>query len=178
MKIYIVRHTAVGVSEVCYGQSDVPVKDTFEEEAKIVKDNLAGKSFDVVYSSPLTRAKLLAEYCVGDTEIRFDDRLKELNFGDWEMKKWNEMDMTEWEKDWINNVAPNGESFRQMYDRIASFLDEVKQKDYSSVIVFAHGGVINCFRVYFGETDLKGAFDRLADYGEILEFEIKYNTIN
>lgn len=170
MKIYIVRHTAVGVSGVCYGQTDVPLKDTFESEAEIVKQNLKGLQFDAVFSSPLSRAKRLAEYC-GFTDIRLHDRLKELHFGDWEMQEWDKIDMEEWDKDWIGIPAPNGESFKQMYNRIASFLDELKESDYSSVIIFAHGGVINCFRVYFGEADLKGAFDRMAEYGEIFEFE-------
>lgn len=171
MKIYIVRHTAVGVSGICYGQTDVPLKETFEQEAEIVKQNLKDIPYDAVFSSPLSRAKKLAEYC-GYTDIQLFDRLKELHFGDWEMREWDKIDMSEWEKDWINIPAPNGESFQKMYDRVASFINELKENDYNSVIVFAHGGVINCFKVYFGQTDLKGAFDNLADYGEIFEFTL------
>jgi alpha-ribazole phosphatase len=171
MKIYIVRHTAVGVSDVCYGQTDVPLKDTFESEAGIVKEKLKDIRFDAVFSSPLSRAKRLAEYC-GFADIQLYDRLKELHFGDWEMKEWDKIDMSEWEKDWINTPAPNGESFKQMYSRVASFIDELKKNDYSAVAVFAHGGVISCFKVYFGETNLTGAFDNIAEYGEVLAFEI------
>ena len=171
MNIYIVRHTAVDVSGVCYGQTDVPLKETFESEAEIVKQKLKDIPFDAVFSSPLSRAKRLAEYC-GYTDIRLHDRLKELHFGDWETREWDKIDMSEWEKDWINTPAPNGESFKQMYDRIASFLDELREKDYSSVAVFAHGGVISCFKVYFGETNLTGAFDNMAEYGEVLNFEL------
>ena len=171
MIIHIVRHTAVGVNGLCYGQTDVPLKETFESEAEIVKKNLKDVPYDVVFSSPLSRAKKLAEYC-GYTDIQLYDRLKELHFGDWEMQVWDELDMADWETDWINNPAPNGESFKQMYDRVASFIDELKETNYSSVIIFAHGGVINCFRVYFGETNLAGAFDNLAEYGEILKFEL------
>jgi alpha-ribazole phosphatase len=170
MKIYIVRHTAVGVNGICYGQTDVPLKDTFESEAEVVRHKLKDMRFDAVFSSPLSRAKRLAEYC-GYTDIQLYDRLKELHFGDWEMQEWDKLNMQEWEKDWINTPAPNGESFRQMYDRVASFLDELKESQYTSVVVFAHGGVINCFRVYFGEADMADAFDKPVEYGEILEFE-------
>lgn len=169
MKIYVVRHTAVGVNGLCYGQTDVPLKETFEQEAEIVKQNLKDRPHDAVYSSPLSRARKLAEYC-GYKNIQLYDRLKELHFGDWEMQPWDEINMTEWEKDWVNNPAPNGESFKQMYDRVSSFIEEIKKTGHSSVIVFAHGGVINCFRVYFGQTDLKSSFDQLAEYGEIFEF--------
>ena len=171
MKIYIIRHTAVGVNGVCYGQTDVPLKETFESEAKIVKQNLNGITFDAVFSSPLSRAKKLAEYC-GYENIQLRDRLKELNFGEWEMQAWDKIDMSEWEKDWVNTPAPKGESFVQMYDRVASFLNELKGQEHSRVAVFAHGGVINCFKVYFGKTNLAGAFDDLAEYGQISEFEL------
>ena len=53
MKIYIVRHTAVGVNGVCYGQTDVPLKETFESEAEVVKQKLQDLQFDAVFSSPL-----------------------------------------------------------------------------------------------------------------------------
>lgn len=171
MKIYIIRHTAVGVSGICYGQTDVPLKETFEEEAEVVKQKLKDIPFDAVFSSPLSRAKKLAEYC-GCTDIKLYDRLKELHFGDWEMQEWNKIDMSAWEKDWVNTPAPNGESFKQMYARVVSFLDELKNASYSSVAIFAHGGVISCFRVYFGQTVLKGAFDNMADYGEVLTFDL------
>ncbi|WP_108822412.1 alpha-ribazole phosphatase [Dysgonomonas sp. Marseille-P4361] len=171
MKIYIVRHTSVAVSGICYGQTDVPLKETFEAEAEVVKQKLKDVNYDAVFSSPLSRAKKLAEYC-GYTDIQLYDRLKELHFGDWEMHEWDKIDMTAWEKDWVNNPAPNGESFQHMYARVSSFIEELKETDYQTVIIFAHGGVINCFRTYFKETDLQGAFDKLVPYGEVLEFEM------
>lgn len=171
MKIYIIRHTSVAVSGICYGQTDVPLKETFEAEAEVVKQKLKDVNYDAVFSSPLSRAKKLAEYC-GYTDIQLYDRLKELHFGDWEMHEWDKIDMTAWEKDWVNNPAPNGESFQHMYERVSSFIEELKEFDYQSVIIFAHGGVINCFRTYFKETDLQGAFDKLVPYGEVLEFEM------
>ncbi|MFT3994331.1 MAG: alpha-ribazole phosphatase [Dysgonomonas sp.] len=172
MKVYIVRHTAVGVNGVCYGQTDVPLKDTFETEAEVVKQKLQNITHDAVFSSPLSRCRRLATYCGYGDELQLHDRLKELHFGDWEMHRWDDIDMSEWEKDWINNPAPNGESFQHMYERVASFLDELKEENYKEVIIFAHGGVINCARVYFKQTTLNGAFDQLAEYGEVLEFEL------
>ena len=41
MKIVLVRHTSVALpKEVCYGYTDVPLKETFEEEATVVERNL------------------------------------------------------------------------------------------------------------------------------------------
>ena len=54
------RHTAVDVPQgVCYGQTDVPLKPTFEMEATQTAAHLQGLSFDKVYTSPLTPGYLL-----------------------------------------------------------------------------------------------------------------------
>lgn len=172
MKIYLARHTSVDVpSGTCYGQTDVPLNNTFENEAEILKLKLKDKHPDAVFSSPLSRCIHLANYC-GYENIQLDDRLKELFFGDWEMGIWDELDMSAWQDDWVDAPTPNGESFRQMYNRVAEFLDELQKKNYESVLIFTHGGVINCTKVYFGRTDWRSAFDELPKYGELLEFEV------
>jgi len=171
MKIYLIRHTAVGIPPgICYGQTDVTLKETFEEEASIVKANLQDIEVNAVFSSPLSRCTRLAKYCGFDPEL--DDRLKELNFGDWEGEEWDKIDMSVWETDFVNPPVPNGESFMDMYSRIESFFEDLKQKDYHTVFVFAHGGVISCARVYFEKADIQETFDLMPQYGEIVEFEM------
>ena len=58
MEIILIRHTSVDVPRgTCYGQTDVPVRDTFEQEAELTRRSLEQfLPFDKVYSSPLTRA--------------------------------------------------------------------------------------------------------------------------
>ena len=87
MDIIMVRHTRVGVPKgTCYGWSDVPVADTFEQEATLTKSRLvevfADGNPDIVYSSPLMRARKLAAFC-GYESLVVDDRLKEMNMGEW-----------------------------------------------------------------------------------------------
>ena len=172
MKIYFIRHTAVDVpAGVCYGQTDVPLKNSFEEEAGIVKEQLKNMSPDAVFSSPLSRCTGLADFC-GFSNPQLDNRLKELNFGDWEGVKWDETNIDLWSADWINTPPPNGESFVQMYERIASFLEELKKETYDTVFIFAHGGVISCVRIYFKQIDFSEAFESVPKYGEIVEFEL------
>lgn len=173
MNIYIVRHTAVDVQEICYGQSDVPLKDTFESEAEVVKRNLPKVNFDAVYSSPLSRCTRLATYCGFADEMRLDRRLLEVNFGDWEMKRWKELDFSHWMRDRVNTVPPNGESLTQMMRRISNFYDDLGSNGHSNIMIFAHGGVINCTRHYFGEIELDGVFDNLVSYGEMLSFKLR-----
>lgn len=176
MKVTLIRHTRVGVEKgTCYGWSDVPVANTFEEEAAKVKADLVryGK-FDKVFSSPLTRAHKLATYC-GYPDARLDARLKELNMGEWEMKKFDEIEddnLHKWYDDYMHTAATGGESFSQLYARVASFLNELKQRDYDNVAIFAHGGVLVCAGIYGGLFPEKGCIENLVDYGGIEQITI------
>jgi len=54
MRLIVIRHTKVAVeSGICYGQSDVAVADSFEEEKKQVLNRVQNVRFDKIYSSPL-----------------------------------------------------------------------------------------------------------------------------
>ena len=175
MNVYIIRHTAPDVPQgTCYGQTDVPLKETFKTEAQAVKDAIPDIRFDAVYSSPLTRASKLAAFC-GYPTPRLDNRLKELNFGRWEMQMYDEIDdpyIQEWYNNFVDAPIPGGESFREMYNRIAEFLDELKQKDYQNVLIFAHGGVLACANVYIGKATLRTAFENLIPYGGMISIEL------
>ena len=108
MRITFIRHTSVDVEPgICYGCSDVGLASTFKEEAYAVKSSIEGEIFDAVYSSPLTRCVKLSGYCGYSTPI-LDECLKELNFGSWEMQKWDNItgpEITAWYDDWINQPA-------------------------------------------------------------------------
>lgn len=171
MKIYFVRHTSVDVPRgVCYGQTDVSLKSTFEEEALVIKQELQSLQTDLVFSSPLSRCIRLAHFCTFECPI-LDARLMELNFGDWEYKFWDDVDMSIWSDDWVNTPAPNGESFAQMYQRVVSFFQDLKAYRAENIIVFTHAGVLRCAHMYWQGIDATKAFDLESKYGEIVKFE-------
>ncbi|MDL2278509.1 alpha-ribazole phosphatase [Parabacteroides sp. OttesenSCG-928-G07] len=175
MEIYLVRHTSVDVPPGHnYGQTDVPLKNTFEEEAEIVKEQLKELSFDRIWTSPLTRCSRLAAYC-GFPEAEREDRIKELNFGDWEMVSFESLSedprSKPWFEDWINTCAPNGESLMDQYKRVSEFLDEIRKSGLNRVCLFAHGGVLTCARIYAGEYEMKEAFLKMPPYGAVVRLE-------
>ena len=153
MKIYLLRHTSLKVNkDTFYGQSDVEVSNNFYNEVSVIKrkineKNISEKNFRI-FSSPLQRCKKLAGALFENFII--DDRLKELDFGDWEMKHINEIPCEHiklWEKDIINFKIPNGESNSNFYERLKSFCDYVLSLE-SDIFVVAHAGSINCIISY------------------------------
>ena len=181
MQITVVRHTSVAVRKgTCYGWSDVPVTATFLQEAAATKQELdaiiarQGCPFDAVFSSPLTRALLLADAC-GYASPIVDDRLKEMSMGEWEMRPYAELTddyARQWFDDYLRLPTPGGESFPMLHRRVGEYLDELRQQDYRRVAVFAHGGVLVCAGLYGGLFQLADAYQNQVGYGGIERIEI------
>lgn len=175
MEITFIRHTSVDVPQgVCYGQTDVPLKESFREEAARTAEQLKEDTFDAVFVSPLTRCTRLAEYCGYKNAIR-DERIMELNFGEWEMQKFDEIcdpRLQEWYNDYYHVAATGGESFMMQLQRVSEFLDEVRSKGYERIAVFAHGGVLLCAQIYAGTLTKEEAFGALTPYGGIVRLTL------
>ena len=89
MKIYIVRHgeTNGNLQGVLQGWTDEPLNEKGRELAIITARALSDIKFDVVISSPLSRAYETAEIILRENRkdtppIQVDDRLKEMFFGE------------------------------------------------------------------------------------------------
>lgn len=175
MKVTLIRHTSVAVETgICYGQTDVDVAATFPEEALAVRESITGDRFDAVYSSPLSRCRRLAAFCNYPAPIA-DDRLKELNFGSWEMQKWDEItdpQLELWYNDWIHLPAGGAESYEEQCRRVASFLDELRSSSHRNACLFTHRGVIACAMVYAGICSVEDSFTVDVPYGSknVIEF--------
>lgn len=180
MKLYLIRHTAVDVPEgVCYGQTDVGLKQSFPGEASKVLEQIKDINFDVVFMSPLSRCTKLADYC-GFTKAIVDPRLKELNFGDWEMQSWDSIEdpnLQNFYNDWLNIAATKGESFNNLYQRFTDFVAQLPT-DIETAALFTHGGIINCARLYAGTTTVAEMFDQTPSYGSITQLDIFPNFDN
>ena len=189
MEITLIRHTSVGVPKgTCYGWSDVPVAETFEQEAAETRRQLQEiineqGNFDVVFSSPLSRARKLAAFC-GYPDAILDDRLKEMNMGAWEMRRYEDIEhedphIQEWYQDYLNLAATDGEGFPQLYQRVAGFLKELTSKTdpKKRVAIFAHGGVLACAAIYARQYKPEEAYRHLTPYGGIIRLNIKNRVI-
>tara|TARA_B110001452_G_C15038935_1_gene362870 strand:- start:100 stop:678 length:579 start_codon:yes stop_codon:yes gene_type:complete len=163
MKIYLLRHTSLDIEpDIFYGQSDIDVSSNFESEVRNIKSKI--EEYKIIedkikiYSSPLKRCvKLATALFEGFTT---DDRLKELNFGDWENKRIknipNEL-IESWRKDIMNFKIPNGESNDDFFLRLKSFCDQIIKQD-DNIFIVAHAGSINCIISYLANIP----FDKLV----------------
>jgi len=143
-EILLIRHSSVAHPRgFCYGDLDVDVSTNFETESNGLKAKLQNYHPHKVYSSPLQRCTKLTEVLFDDYTT--DDRLKELNYGDWEGLTWDEINVPE-NSDWIfhnpSSVLKNGESFEIQKQRIVEFFKEIESSKHRSIALVTHGGVI------------------------------------
>lgn len=176
MKVILIRHTSVDVPKgICYGQTDVPLAPTFPEEARRVREELKHYSFDKVYCSPLSRCVELARFC-GYEDAVTDDRLKEINFGEWEMKAYDEINdprLQEWFDDYVNIAATGGESVLDQRKRFESFIAEKKDRHPNSVIgIFTHGGILINALVAYRHKSYEEIYNSIPPYGSIEVIEV------
>lgn len=178
MIVYVVRHTSVVLdgNVICYGFTDIALRDTFEEEASVTQAQLEGIEFDAVFTSPLSRAYKLANYCGYETTAIHDDRLKEMNFGEWELRPWAEIIGDEPTEEfflrYITQAAPGGESQQMQYERVRDFMLEKKAQGLKQILVFCHGGVVNCARTMAGLCELNEAFATIPHFGSITKLSL------
>lgn len=177
MILSFVRHTSVDVPKgVCYGQTDVAVAETFTTEASAVKQKLASSEFNHIFTSPLSRCTRLASFCGYPEAIR-DPRLLEMNFGDWEMQRYDAIEdphIQEWYDDYLNVTPTNGESFRDQQKRLRSFLSELSASypENSKILIFAHAGIIVQARFLLADIPESSIFTDLPAFGEIVSLNL------
>ncbi len=167
MEIILIRHTSVAVSKsVCYGRSNVGLADTFDAEKEILLGKLGLTANPVVYSSPASRCIRLSESI--SPAYRTDDRLRELDFGRWEMLPWTEIPESElnpWMSDFVNANPPGGENFVTLHNRTENFLREILRTNHSHAVVVTHAGVIRSLVCHCLGIPLENAFRLQVDYG-------------
>lgn len=177
MIVYFIRHTRVDVPQgTCYGQSDVPLRDTFQEEAAVVKQKISGVVFDHVFTSPLTRCVELARFC-GFPDAEREDLVKEFNFGEWEMGNYDQLyhddpRFVSWCNDYLHEHAPGGECLLDVVHRTELFLTKLQSMDCGCVAVFCHGGILASVRILTGMTSLEHAMDDIPPYGSVLSVKL------
>lgn len=141
VRLWLVRHGATVWSEsgrFC-GWSDVPLNAAGRRQARALRERLAREGFAGVWTSDLARAGETARLAVG--EAAADRRLRELDFGDLEGRRWEECapDVREALLRFDGFRAPGGESVNLFRHRVLAFVEGLPE---GAHLLVTHGGVI------------------------------------
>lgn len=174
MSIYLIRHTAPLIDKgTCYGQADIDVKDSFYEEAAVIR-SVIPSDLQHIWSSPLQRCRKLAEHLFPDISIGYENDLREINCGEWELQKWDDIPsevIDPWMKDYVNVRIPGGENYIDLFDRVVARFQSIAATEKPAAIV-AHGGVIRSILAHITGTSLQDSFRVFAlHYGCVIKLD-------
>ena len=159
MKLYIVRHgeTEWNKARRIQGQVDIPLNEFGRRLARKTAKGLSDITFDLCYSSPLSRARETAALLLEgrDTPVIEDARISEMAFGEYEGRccsrsGWNLPEEFRRFFDGPDKYqAPaGGENFAQVKERTGEFLKELYGRtEYqdSNILIATHDGMAVCF---------------------------------
>jgi alpha-ribazole phosphatase len=104
-----------------------------------------------------------------DTVIS-DARLQELNFGDWEGKRYDDIEadaLQHWMDNFVTAAPPNGENFEDLYQRVGDFWKDLLATDAEQVLVITHAGVIRALLARALNLPLANSFQLRVDSGSV-----------
>ncbi|MCT4613812.1 MAG: alpha-ribazole phosphatase [Marinifilaceae bacterium] len=177
MRIYLVRHTVPLIDKgICYGQSDIAISEADFCVWREIRYRIRNVKMDKIYSSPLYRCRRLAYVLSKGEKIEYSNLLKEIDFGDWELKSWDEIyndkRSSKWFSDYVNCKTPKGESNADLINRVEVFISKIKSQAYDNCLVVCHAGVIRAFYSILTNISVEDSFEIKINYGEIIEFNI------
>lgn len=150
MKIYLVRHEQCESNVIGRYIIDEDINETGIKQAEDLREKIKDINYDLVISSPLARAFHTADIInAKNKDIITDERLAERNPGSLEGKSINITDREEFWNYYTKVKYGTEERIPDLCNRVKEFLDELKTKNYKSVLVVAHSGVSKAFYVYF-----------------------------
>lgn len=152
-QLWLARHAQPLVaSGRCYGALNLHADPAATAHSARQLAAALPQALQVAYS-PLQRCTQLAQALQSlrpDLTLQADARLRELDFGTWEGRAWNEIaraDIDAWTAAFATHRPGGGESLQAMLARVAAALQEARQhaaQGGCDVLWISHAGVARC----------------------------------
>ena len=160
------------------GDLDIPINDLGKEQAIRTAELLKNVKIDKIYCSPLLRARQTCEEILKyhkNVELKYDDRLKEMFFGELNGVCSIGLDKLLWN---VNSDVSNYkgvESVKQLYERVKSFIDSIKSEaKNSNILLISHNGVGRVLKcIFYGYPQSGDLNDYDCKNCEVLKFNVE-----
>lgn len=161
----LLRHgqTDWNINFLLQGVTDIPMNQTGIEQVKLAAQAIRAEDWDVVLTSPLSRARQTAEIIAsqhGYTEIIEQELLIERSFGEAEG-----LSHEQWRAKYSNlDVIPGGESRTQLAERSKLLLETIsKELAGKRVLAISHGALIRALIAIASNNELPRDGERLGN---------------
>ena len=168
-QICLIRHgiTEGNVRRLYYGKTDVPLA---QKGIDILKQSAAEGLFPdqpdaKIFTTGKIRTKQTKDIIYGDRPHHIIENLQEIDFGEFEMKSYEQLLENEDYRDWItaedlDKAPPGGESIRQFNERVIKGYEEMRKwhslhclelrhrVQVPLSVVICHGGTISAIMAH------------------------------
>ncbi len=185
LRLFLVRHgqSVWNDEKRIQGQQDIPLGDEGRKQAIALGERFKGRQFQACFSSPLKRATETAELILkasgNSTPIITLLELMERNFGDWEGKSIDDLqllfpnDFSQWLAAHQIPAPPNGESMDELMKRVERGLDQILAVKEGNVLVVGHSGSIKAAICIFFRLPLSSFVRMRIDNASLTILEIE-----
>jgi alpha-ribazole phosphatase len=176
MRLILIRHPKPQCENgICYGRLDLECDPQALSEAVSRLRSLASAS--LIFTSPARRARDLAAQL--GTQTTVDDRLQELDFGDWEGRRWQDLGrhaIDAWSQGLPDSAPPNGETLTAMAGRCAAWIKSLQPSE-SPVLAVTHAGPIRIMKSILNGESLLTYFTEAIPFAEPIELQLQDGAI-
>lgn len=169
-KIYLVRHAQAegNVKKFFQGRIDTELSERGCKQLGYLSERFKDINYDVLYSSPMKRAVATSEAVnkYHGIDIIKNESLVEIDGGAFEGTYWDELGEKYPEESyiWRNHIdkfqAPGGESFEDVFHRMAETVTAIAEENLGKTIVISsHGCSIRAFLCYAEFNDPSRVYD-------------------
>lgn len=187
--IYLVRHgeTAFNRDGRGLGRSDIALTDLGERQAEAVGRAFSGVPIARVYSSPLVRARTVAEAIgrMADVPVETREELTEMDVGETEGLDFSHMRAAfpEFIRAWagphaVDTPLPGGESLRDVAARIAALAAGLRDAANGGVVIASHNFVIKSLLCTLLDVPLENFRAFQVDLASISELSVRNGRVS
>lgn len=153
IKVYLIRHgkTYCNEQNLYYGKSDIEICESGIEELMKKKDKIRYPDCDIYFTSGAKRANQTLNIIKPSVNYMKISKLFEYDFGDFELKSYEELKDIKEYKEWIVDEkgyikCPQGESKLEFKNRVITgfteLIQHLKKENINTALGVIHGGSI------------------------------------
>ena len=159
MTIFLIRHgkTIANEQHLYCGSTDLPLSAAGRQELQNIRYDIKNVRF---LTSGMKRTDETIHILFGDVPYETDPRFREVDFGIFEMRGYEELKALPEYQAWISgdnerNIPPEGESGEQMRRRVLEAFSEIRE----DTVIVTHGGVIAAIMEHLFPNEKKSRYE-------------------
>lgn len=154
------RHGETNLSHTLRGRTDdaLTAKGWAQMRSTITQSEQTGQAWDVIYSSPLQRCRLVSEQWAEQKQLPLyiEPNLQEMDFGEWEAQSTERLyqlypdELAQFWQTPLSFTPPQAESLLTFKSRVLESVETLTQQMYAQgwtrALIISHGGVIKLLK--------------------------------